>query len=99
MIVNPIIAPAPEPKWTVISDSEFVEPTRKLSPYGEIKPIEVQWVDWLYHQHRPKPVRAQIEIIRRIWGASNGSKDYSIARERLRKIFDHLGIKSRQRSA
>ena len=72
----------------------FVEPETKIQPYGDISPLEKDWLNLLWH----RGVRNQKEIIGRIWGATSGNGDRFLrARERLRKIAQELGIELRRR--
>lgn len=77
---------------------EFVEPNIVLDPFGPIRPMERRWVLWLWIIHNP-PLRNKANVIRRVWGATNGGKPekFRAAKERLHKILDDENIKYRVR--
>lgn len=77
---------------------QFVEPNIILDPYGPIRPIERRWVLWLWTIHNP-PLHNKANVIRRVWGATNGGKPekFRAARERLHQILDDENIKYRVR--
>lgn len=77
---------------------EFVEPNIILDPYGPIRPLERRWVLWLWTFHNP-PLNNKANVIRRVWGATNGGKPekFRAARERLHQILKDANIKYRVR--
>lgn len=77
---------------------QFVEPSIILDPHGPIRPLERRWVLWLWTIHNP-PLNNKANVIRRVWGATNGGKPekFRAARERLHQILDDENIKYRVR--
>lgn len=77
---------------------EFIEPNIILDPFGPIRPLERRWVLWLWTIHNP-PLRNKANVIRRVWGATNGGKPekFRAAKERLHQILDDENIKYRVR--
>ena len=80
------------------SPETFIEPSIVLDPYGPIRPLESRWVLFLWNYHNP-PIRNKKNVIRRVWGATNGARPekFRAARERLHQILDDAGIKYRVR--
>ncbi|BDA71559.1 hypothetical protein CAL7716_057250 [Calothrix sp. PCC 7716] len=92
-LVNPK-SPSPEPDGDLEEAlHSFVEPRLVLDPHGPIRPLERRWVLWLWNYCSPQ-VRNKKNVIRRVWGATNGAKPekFRAARERLHKILDDAGI-------
>ena len=77
---------------------QFVEPNIILDPHGPIRPLERRWVLWLWTIHNP-PLNNKANVIRRVWGATNGGKPekFRAARERLHQILNDANIKYRVR--
>jgi hypothetical protein len=78
---------------------DFIEPEVKAHIFGSVSQLEVDWVNYLWNYHSPRPIRNQKAIIFRVWGKKSGDGSGFInARERLRKIAQQLNIDLRRKS-
>jgi hypothetical protein len=75
---------------------DFIEPKLILDPMGPIRPLERRWVLWLWTHHNP-PIRNKANVIRRVYGATNGGKPekFRAGRERLHIILSDAGVEFR----
>lgn len=73
--------------------ADFVEPEKKCSISGQITQLEIDWVNWLWNFHSPRPIRSQKAVIFRIWGKKSGDgRGFLTAKGRLHRIALIAGI-------
>lgn len=76
---------------------DFVEPEVKHSINGAISQLEIDWFNFLWNFHEPRPIRNQKAIIFRIWGKKSGDgAGFQTARGRLHRIAQILKIELRK---
>ena len=84
--------------WSYLAD--FVEPSYKFDPYGEIRQQEIDWVVYLKlfcgyttPAGRHKEGLGNVQIIKRVWNANRGGTErYRAARARLGEILGEAGF-------
>lgn len=78
---------------------DFVEPEVKHSINGAISQLEIDWFNWLWNFHEPRPIRNQKAIIFKIWGKKSGDgAGYQTARGRLYRVAQILKIELRRKN-